>query len=203
MPELLAEDRALKVKLSGIKVTDTNAPAGGRPVTVKYGMPETERSDLTFPMIFIEHTDITPDPEREHRGRIDLGYSPEGFDPVTIVNGRADYRSGIYSEFPIPYNLDYQVTVISRNSQHDIFLAATMLHSQYLPARFGFLEIPEDGTTRSLFLLGSIPSNDFRDQDGKRLFGRLHSIRIATEIVENAHTISAVESVISEINNVE
>jgi hypothetical protein len=193
---LLAEDRALKLKLQGIKVTDTNAPVGGRPVAVRYWEPETERSPLTFPIIMIRHTDIQKDEEREHRGRIDLGYSPEGFDPVTITNGNAYYQSKIYAEFPIPYNLDYQVSVLSRNSQHDIQLRGIMLQTQYLPTRFGFLEIPEDGTVRSLYVLGSVSDDDATDADGKRLFSTNYVVRIATELVEGAHLIDQVQQVI-------
>lgn len=201
MAWLLAEDKALKLKFQGVKVQDTNAPVGGRPAMVKYWMPETERSDFIYPAITIRHSDIQKDSDREHRGRIDLGYSPEGFDPVTITDGNANYRSGIYGEFPIPYNLDYEIEVLTRTAQHDIYLAGLMLQPQYLSARFAYLEIPEDGTVRSLFLLGnSVDSEDTRDQDGKRLFSRRYLIRIATELVMSPHTIAAVEEVIAEVN---
>lgn len=196
MAWLLAEDKALKVKLLGIKVNDSNAPVDGRPVNVRYWEPETEKAPLTFPIIIIRHTDIQKDEEREFRGRIDLGYSPEGFDPVTITDGNAYYKSGILGEVPIPYNLDYQITVLSRNSQHDIQLRGIMLHQRYLPTRFGYLEIPEDGTIRSLYVLGTVSDDDTRDADGKRLFSTNYSVRIATELVENASVVEKVQQVV-------
>lgn len=198
MPWLLNEDNALKQKLQGLKVNDANQPVGGRPVIVRYRQPETENAPLSFPAITIHHTGFDRDPSREHRGRIELNYVPEQF-PAQDMEANVG-RSGYFAEFPIPYNLNYEIQVITRNSQHDFQLAAAMQGFHYLPARFGYLAIPEDGTVRRLDIQGSFFSNDERDSHGKRLFTRYYAIQISTELVENPHTIDRVEQVLAGVD---
>jgi hypothetical protein len=52
-----------------------------------------------------------------------------------------------------------------------------------IPARFGFLTIPEDGTVRRLDLLGGPELVDTRDEDGKRLFRREYLISVSSELL--------------------
>jgi hypothetical protein len=276
MPWLLNEDAALKGKLQGLTVDDVNAPVQGRPVAVRFRLPETELADMTFPCIVIEHSGISVDHEREHRGMIRLPYIPETLDPrglvplnVDVVDGieEADlgpdqaqgltpeevlggpytawdigttYSAGEFvkdglgyfeyvgvapaagnltsdgdyweqkvmddgvderltgaddidpktlpylTEYPIPYNLDYQITVYSRKAIHDRVLTAALAASDRIPGRFGFLEIPQDGTYRRLDLIGGPESEADKDRDGKRIFRSTYAVRVSSELIQGA-----------------
>ena len=181
MPWILNEDAALKGKLTGLLVSDTNAGAGARPVLCRYRMPETEFATATFPMIIIARQNILKDDEREHRGKTRLMYTPES---VGAWNSLVeDYNTSPYSvDFPIPFNINYEVTAYSRKEQHNIELVGQLAQQEFLPARFGYLEIPEDGTVRSLFLEGGPEFESAKDADGKRIYRTHYVVRVATEL---------------------
>lgn len=80
MPWIINEGAAVKAKFRGVAVNDTNASTWGLPVEVRFGLPENELSAATFPLIVIERTRTEPDHVREHRGVIQLGYTPEGYE---------------------------------------------------------------------------------------------------------------------------
>jgi hypothetical protein len=184
LPWLINEDRAVKAKLQGLSVTDANAP-DGRPVEVRYRVPEVELAKQTFPLIVIEHAGIEKADEREHRGQVWLPYAPEGTtgwweDGTTSY----DVRDSRYLvDYPIPYDIRYRISVFTRLSEHDIVLASRMAQPDKVPARFGFLEIPEDGTVRRLDLLGGPELADSRDENGKRLFRREYLISVSSEML--------------------
>jgi len=190
MPWILNEDAALKSKLTGLLVSDTNAGAGARPVLCRYRMPEAEFATATFPMIIIARQNILKDDEREHRGKTRLMYTPESvgaWNPLV-----EDYSTSPYNvDFPIPFNINYEVVVYSRKEQHNIELVGQLAQQELLPARFGYLEIPEDGTVRSLFLEGGPEFESAKDADGKRIYRTHYVVRIATEM---APTIAAIAS---------
>lgn len=181
MPWILNEDAALKGKLTGLLVSDTNAGAGARPVLCRYRMPETEFATATFPMIIIARQNILKDDEREHRGKTRLMYTPES---VGAWNSLVeDYSTSPYNvDFPIPFNINYEVTAYSRKEQHNIELVGQLAQQEFLPARFGYLEIPEDGTVRSLFLEGGPEFESAKDADGKRIYRTHYVVRVATEL---------------------
>jgi hypothetical protein len=153
MPWLINEDRAVKAKLQGLTVTDVNAP-DGRAVAVRYRVPESELAQQTFPLIVIEHAGIDKADEREHRGYVHLPYAPEGAEPWwNPDNPSYDVTKSPYLvEFPIPYDLRYRIIVFTRTSLARHGAAAALAQHDRIPARFGFLEIPEDGTVRRLDL---------------------------------------------------
>ena len=201
MPWILNEDQALKLKLQGLKVSDTNAGQSQRPVLVRYRMPETEFATATFPMIIIDRQSILKDDEREHRGKVRLMYTPESvgaWNPLV-----EDYATSPYNvEFPIPFNINYAVTVYSRKEQHNIELVSQLAMQDRIPARFGFLEIPQDGTVRSLFLEGGPEFEADKDSDGKRVYRTHYVVRIATELPPVlAAAAVAVSTVNLEVNN--
>lgn len=175
MPWLLNEDKAVKAKLTGLTVQDVNAPANGRPVKVRFRLPETELADVDFPMVVIEHAGVTKDDDREHRGHITLPYTPEGF---------PERDGGYQTEFPIPYNVDYQITVYSRKVQHHMALISALASFDRIPARFGFLDIPEDGTVRRMDLIGGPELESTHDADEKRLFRATYLVRVSTELTD-------------------
>jgi hypothetical protein len=188
MPWLLNEDAALKVKLQGLRVTDKNAP-GGRTVPVKYRLPEVEPSDMSYPMIIIEHDGWSIANDREHRGFIQLPYAPEGYAPWWNDTGPATTifypsDSPYYSFFPLPYNLDYTVSVYTRfMADHTMPLISQLAAYDRLNAKFGFLDVPQDGTKRTLQLLGGPVPADVYDDNGKRVFRTIYKIRVFSELV--------------------
>jgi hypothetical protein len=148
---------------------------------VRYRMPETEFSNVTFPLIIIDRQSILKDDEREHRGKVRLTYTPESvgaWNPLVESPATSPYNV----DFPIPFNINYALTVYSRKEQHNMELVGILAQQDYLPARFGYLEIPEDGTVRSLFLEGGPEFEAAKDNDGKRIYRTHYVVRIATEM---------------------
>ena len=184
MPWVYNEDGALKLKLQGLTVSDANNSS--RPVPVRFRLPEDELATLTYPIIIIEHVGVNPDPSREHRGIIPLGYAPEGVAPWWPA-GATSYdvtTSPIFLDFPLPYNLDYSVTIYCRKmAEHLQPLIATLASLNYLPSHFGELDIPQDGTFRELFLMQGPQIEYGKDKDDKRLFRATYMVRVETEVL--------------------
>jgi hypothetical protein len=188
MPWLLNEDAAIKAKLQGLKVFDANATQG-RKVPVRFRLPETEVADLTFPIIVIQHDGWTIANDREHRGFVTLPYAPEGFapwwndtGPATTVFNPSD--SPYWGFIPIPYNLDYTVTVYTRiMHEHMMPLIAALAAYDRLNPKFAFLDVPQDGTKRTLQLLGGPVPVDQYDANGKRVFSAVYKVRVFSELV--------------------
>jgi hypothetical protein len=194
MPWLLNEDAAIKAKLQGLFVTDANAPPGGRPVAVRFTVPSYELALMDYPTIAISHGGISRASDREHRGHTYLPYVPEEWPNDTPARDGFPYipdgatsvdpaRSPFYTQdWPIPHNIDYQVVAYHRLEQHQTQLTAALAAIDRLPPRFGYLEIPEDGTVRSLDLLGGPEREDAKDSDGKRVFRTHYSVRVYSEL---------------------
>lgn len=171
MPFILNEDKALKTALSGMTVTDSGNP--NRPVGVWFGQPELEIRAQSYPYITIDFVGLSEDFERAHRGIIEMDYYPEG-----VTDTTKQYTT----EFPIPVNLDYQVTTWTRQPRHDRQIMGRLLAEQRLPLRFGLLVIPEDMTVRRMDLLG-ITKRDRIDENGKRLFSTVFNVRVSAELL--------------------
>lgn len=175
---LLDEDRAIKTKLQGLKVADVNNP--NRPVKVVYRLPENELSDQQLPMIAIWHTSIDRDPEREQRGPVALQYVPVGGTAAWTDPGNTA-TSPYVVEMPIPYRINYQIEVVTRKMLHSMSLLSALMAPDRLPARYGFLDIPETSTVRRLDLEGGPDTQEALDRDGKRIFRTQYNISISTE----------------------
>lgn len=189
MPWLLNEDAALKFKLQSLQVSDKNDP-NGREVKVRYRLPEVEVSNLDFPIIIISHNGWYPAPEREHRGYTNLPYAPEGFSTWWDDSGGSSVAefdptdSPYYSYFPIPYNFDYRIDVLCRfMHEHTIPLISALAAFDRLHPRFGFLDIPQDGTKRTLQLLGGPDMTTLKDENDKRLFQVTYLVRVFSELL--------------------
>lgn len=189
IPWLLNEDAALKLKLQGLQVIDANAPQG-RTVPVRFRLPEVELADLTYPIIVIDHDGWYIANDREHRGFVQIPYAPEGYAPWWNDTGPATTifdpnDSPYWSFFPLPYNLDYTVTVYARiQHEHTIPLISQLAAYDRLNAKFAYLDIPQDGTKRTMQLLGGPASVVDYDENGKRLFKTIYKIRVFSELVE-------------------
>jgi hypothetical protein len=187
MTWILNEDSSLKLKLQGLTVSDANSSQ--RIVPVRFRLPEAEVADLTFPIIVISHNGWYPATERMHDGRAKIPYAPEGLPTWFLDSGPAtttfDPQDSPYSTwFPIPYNFDYQVTVYARfMHEHTIPLVAALAQYDRLHAKYGFLDIPQDGTKRTMQLLGGPELQTGKDNNGKRLFWVNYTVRVFSELV--------------------
>ena len=178
-PLFLEEDNMLKELLKGISVTDQRADNEqiGRPVQVWFGQPDVELRDQTYPFITIDLIDILEDRARSHRGKVDkttaLYLQPANF-PV---------NKGWEIDYPIPVNLDYQVTTYSRHPRHDRAILSELLYSR-LKFRNATL-IGNDDTVRRLDVL-DVSKRDVVEQ-AKRLFVNAITVRVSSEIAQDMY----------------
>ena len=182
MTFLLSEDEALRNLLKDMVVTDQKSadPTSGaatRKVGVWFGQPDQEIRNQSYPYITIDMIDIAEDFQRAMRGKVKPRYYE---DPGTMNNGD-DYDPETNDweiHWPIPVNIDYQITTYSRQPRHDREILAQIMYNK-IPLRFAVLE-PNDGTVRRLDVL-DISKRDITEQ-GKRLFVNAFTVRVSSEI---------------------
>ena len=180
MTFLLSEDKALRDLMTGLIVGDQNAPSTGRSVGVWFGQPDQEIRQQSYPYITIDMIDISEDFSRAMRGMVKPSYLP---DPPTAPDGTSEYDPATgdwMMHWPIPVNIDYQITTYARQPRHDRELLGQIMSSR-LPLRFGVLE-PDDGTVRRLDVL-DVSKRDVSEA-GKRLFVNVFTVRVSSEITE-------------------
>lgn len=171
---LLNEDRALKSKLEGLTVRDLKNAA--RPVKVWFRDPQKEQRDTEYPFITIHFSGVTRDRTREHSGFVRPTYIPDG----VVLDELSDTR-GVLNFHPVPVDLSYAVVTHCRNPMHDRMLQFALLGVDYLPYRYGYLNVDEDNTIRRLDLL-DVQSSDVYDQNGKIVFRKIYHIQVSSEI---------------------
>jgi len=173
---IIAEDEALKEVLKGVTVSDNKNAT--RPVGVWFGQPDPEAREQSFPFITINLVDIT---EAKERMMASGGVSPWYYE--TTAMALADDWTMPY---PIPVNLDYQVTTFARQPRHDRQMLSQILGNR-LPLRFGSLRCIEKtvgqvahATIRRLDMLRVGKRDSI--EDGKRMFMNTFTIRVSSEI---------------------
>lgn len=173
MTFLLSEDKALRLALQGMAVQDQKSDGDSVPrqVGVWFGQPDQELRAQSYPYVTIDVIDINRDPEREMRGKVS---------PVYLAPEFLNENQSFEIDMPIPVNIDYQITVYSRQPRHDREIIAQLLY-QKLPLRNGVLEI-EDGTLRRMDVLG-VSKRDVTEQ-GKRLFVNAVTVRVSSEVAQ-------------------
>lgn len=182
MTFLLSEDKALRERLQGITVTDQKAESQNatRKVGVWFGQPDQEIRDQSYPYITIDMLDISRATEREHRGKTDASY---------LRPSDLDEEKGFETDYPIPVNIDYQITTFARHPRHDREILATLLDGR-TALRFGIIEL-DDNTVRRFDVLG-LSKRDLVEQ-GRRLFMNAITVRISSEIAQG--TLQTLEKV--------
>lgn len=195
---LLAEDAALKARLSNLTVSDDRS--GARPVQVFFRYPSNE-TERAYPFITIELIDIVHARNRQH-SELQLVYAKTGtsdkadFDnnpnnlsywPSRIANmenvaGSAGKKFLTSNEF-VPVDLLYQVSTFTRSALHDRQLDSQML-STIVPFRKGFIQIPEDGTVRRLDLLDWTTADLLDSESGyrKSIYRKVYTLQMSAEI---------------------
>lgn len=191
MTFLLDEDEALRNLLLGMTVVDqkVNSETGAtRSVKVYFGQPDQELRDQTYPYITIDMIDIAEDVERVHRGKVKPEYYPNPTTMVAAAQGvqQVSWNSTSHDwdmDYPVPVNIDYQITTYARQPRHDRQILSQLLTSK-IPLRFAVLSTGPNtvyGTTRRLDVL-DVSKRDITEQ-GKRLFVNAITVRISSEIV--------------------
>lgn len=177
---LLDEDAALKEKLQGLVVIDTNNAE--RPVDVFYREPQKEVRTVRYPYITLYLTAIQRDPMREQRGIIDPAslYAIPGYNPDGVATTAAR------SEMPIPVNLIYNVTTHTRNPIHDRQLVWALTRFDRLSWRSGYIDVGDEatGTVRPLTLMSISPA-DMKDAQSDPIFRKVFTVIVASEVLDD------------------
>ncbi|MEV4454356.1 hypothetical protein [Microbispora sp. NPDC049633] len=165
----------MKAKLSDIAVS---APSGSLAVPVRFSTPEPEVGDMTYPVIVIERGTISPAPDRMH----------QGWGLVPFVEGKPEPSAGdlwnYYGDWPIPHDVHYQISVLCRTQTHQTELIGILARGDRLPAKYGYLEIPQTQRCLPLNLVSGPESpTPITDTNGKRLFTTHYLVQVQTEFM--------------------
>lgn len=184
MAFLLDEDEALRNLLKNMYVTDQKSVTDNvatRSVGVWFGQPDQEIRNQSYPYITIDMIDISEDIPRAMRGRVKPAYLA---DPETNYDSETENWD---INWPIPVNIDYQITTYARQPRHDRQMLSQLLYTK-IPLRFGVLSTGPNtvyGTTRRLDVL-DISKRDITEQ-GKRLFVNAITVRVSSEIAPETY----------------
>lgn len=188
MTFILAEDTALKSLLQGISVVDEKSIS--RPVKVWFGFPDVEVRAQDYPYLTIELLDVSPANDRQHSGFL---YDSDYRGTIAPVEGLSyEY------EYPVAYDLIYQVTSYARHPRHDRAIIYQFLNEK-VPHKFGQIAIPNElGTEtsyRHIFLDGFIKRDLI--EEGRRLLRNVFTVRVVSEMTpaQAATAIGTVEQV--------
>ena len=190
MTFLLDEDEALKNLLKNMTVTDQKSVTEDGPqrkVGVWFGQPDQEIRAQSYPYITIDMIDIAEDFTRAMRGIAAPAYMQ---DPTTGPDDTEDYDPDTQAweiHWPIPVNIDYQITTYARQPRHDREILAQLLYTR-IPLRFAVLNTGPNtvyGTVRRLDVI-DISKRDITEQ-GKRLFVNAITVRVSSEIAPETY----------------
>lgn len=188
MTFILAEDTALKSLLQGISVVDEKSIS--RPVKVWFGFPDVEVRAQDYPYLTIELLDVSPANDRQHSGFL---YDSDYRGTIAPETG-VSYEY----EYPVAYDLIYQVTSYARHPRHDRAIIYQFLNEK-VPHKFGQIAIPNElGTEtsyRHIFLDGFIKRDLI--EEGRRLLRNVFTVRVVSEMTpaQAATAIGTVEEV--------
>lgn len=213
---LLAEDAAIKGQFSQIKVSDDRNAT--RPVKVFFRYPDNE-TERDYPFITIELIDIVHATNRQHSDVYLYGPTGTAASALADAPNALNYWPSQMSDFSsyenetdvvtanefLPVDLLYQVSTFTRSALHDRQITSQML-SRAARFRYGFIAVPEDGTTRRLDLLDWITADLLDPEAGyrKRIFRKIYTLQINAELTVNDFTLAKrVLTVTTDIINTE
>ena len=185
MTFLLSEDEALRNLLKDLTVTDQKSVTEEGPtrkVGVWFGQPDQEITEQKYPYITIDMIDISEDFSRAMRGKVKPAY----LDDPTTIGTSTEYDPDLHDweiNYPIPVNIDYQITTYSRQPRHDRQILAQLLYTK-IPLRFAVL-MTNDNTVRRLDVL-DVSKRDITES-GKRLFVNAITLRVSSEIAPETY----------------
>lgn len=197
---LLAEDEAIKKRLSSLTVSDDREAT--RPIQVFFRYPQTE-TERTYPFITIEMIDIVHARNRQHsenelfyfnqnagatlpedweKRPNALTYWPSESDDFSTITNRDSYKVIATNEF-VPVDLVYQVSTYARSALHDKQLSS-MLIRKVFPFRRSSIHIDADGTDRRLELLDWTTADLLDAESGyrKSIFRKIYTLQMGAEL---------------------
>jgi hypothetical protein len=212
MPWINNEDMAIKYKLQGLTVVDANNPARPVPVRFRLPEDELASLTYPCIIIEHQGLFPAPEREHSGEIQLGYAPEvqnltnnvPNGTwtslpiwwaDTPTVVGNTSwnppntgivgPYTSSPYSSwFPTPYNFDYTITVYARKMPgHLQNIMAMLASATYIPHHFGYLNIPQDGTQRKMFLIGGPEIEYGKDNNDKRLLRAIYRVRVESELV--------------------
>lgn len=184
---LLAEDKALRLLLQGMTVSDQKADGDmvERQVGVWFGQPDQELRAQIYPYVTIDMIDVSRDPERETRGKV----APDYLTPASLPSDK-----GWEIDTPIPVSLTYQITTYARHPRHDREIVAQLLYTK-LPFRFGNLtvdtgRVDENNVPVQTYRRLDVINVSKRDttESAKRLFVNAVTVNVSSEIAQSTFT---------------
>lgn len=196
----LAEEAALKAKLSNIVVSTRN---GSQRAKVWYGMPSGER-ERSYPFITIDLIDIDFANERAMSAQItDVDYWPSEyatFEEYAAANSiEQEEGDSARAMWFHPYTMTFQVATHARSAQQDREMMRTLLHTAYLPMRLGYLDVPADASVRHLTTV-DWTSMPYFDKAGERVFRTVYTVTVTADMApENPFVHEAITSVHTEL----
>jgi hypothetical protein len=151
---LLAESAALKAKLSGIHVA---RPGGeSRRVRTYFRYPD-EQTERIYPFITIEFMSMQFAADRAHSAQMlpvhDWPSEYRTFQEYAEAHGLTNWTGRVGSAEAVmwhPYNLLFQITTYARDPLDGLYLDGLLVGTYYIPDRWGYLDIPEEGSCRWL-----------------------------------------------------
>ena len=197
---LLAEDEAIKKRLTGLTVTDDRNNT--RPVQVFFRYPDAE-TEREYPFVTIEMLDIVHAKNRQHSelpiyyyntaGGASaptgasvmpnaMNYWPSNSPDFGYLDDKNDFQVLVSNEF-VPVDLLYQVSTFTRSALHDRQLSANML-TKVFPFRRGSIHIDADNTDRRLELLDWSTADLLDPEAGyrKRIFRKVYTLQMSAEL---------------------
>lgn len=215
---LLAEDAAVKSRFSGLTVTDDRNAQ--RPVKVFFRYPDGE-TEREYPFITIELIDIVHAKERQHshttlyQSTSDASVNWYTSQPNALTywpSEHYDFRSygseGPFVSTPefLAMDLVYQVSTYTRSALHDRQLTSQIMRNR-AQWRWGYIGIPEDGTTRRFDLLDWVTADLLDPEAGyrKRIFRKVYTVQINADLpvgsIDVIQKVIGVEGGITDMDN--
>ena len=169
----LSEDSALRDYLKGFKVVDEKNTS--RDVGVWFANPDVEERTQSYPYITVELMNYTRAGYRQVSG-INVDLDKQG--TVTATDG-----SHVYTyEYPVPWDLTYQIVSYARHPRHDRAIIDFLLN-QAFPGQRALIPITVDNGAYSLnrhLILEEFTKRD-TIEDGRRLFRNVLTVTLSSE----------------------
>ena len=197
---LLAEDEAIKKRLTGLTVTDDRDASRDVQVFFRYPEGETERH---YPFITIEMIDLIHARNRQH-SELELSYyntaggasAPANWQTAPNALTYWPSESSNFSQFTnknsfpilstnefVPIDLVYQISTYTRTALHDRQMTSLMLRKVF-PFRRGSIHVDADNTDRRLELLDWTTADLLDAEAGyrKRIFRKIYTLQMGAEL---------------------
>lgn len=192
---LLAEDAAVKGRFSGLTVSDDRNAA--RPVKVFFRYPEGE-TEREYPFITVELIDVIHAKERQHsHTTLYQSTSNASADWYSTQPNALTYWPSEHYDFRtyasagplvstaefLAMDLVYQVSTYTRSALHDRQLTSQIMRNR-AQWRWGYIGIPEDGTTRRFTLLDWVSADLLDSESGyrKRIFRKVYTVQMNADL---------------------